>query len=114
IFQPECVISLWKALQSDSRLGGVNAMIVNQQYHSPGFVSRTVFRVLHGRAERTYAGRVIGPAVNLLPEDRDDLPEVVPTEWLNTGCTLYRREALPEPPFDLLFTGYSMMEDLTL
>jgi hypothetical protein len=57
---------------------------------------------------------VLGPAVNLLPEDRENLPEVVPVEWLNTTCTLYRREALPSPPFDSVFTGYSMMEDLTL
>ena len=35
-------------------------------------------------------------------------------DWLNTTCTLYRREALPTPPFPPHFTGYSMMEDLTL
>ena len=35
-------------------------------------------------------------------------------EWLNTTCTLYRREALPQPPFPSNFTGYSLMEDLAL
>ena len=64
--------------------------------------------------EKSFAGRVIGPAVNLLPEDRHDLPEVVPVEWLNHGCTIYRREALPDPPFPAEFTGYSLMEDLAL
>ena len=59
-------------------------------------------------------GRVLGPAVNLAPEDRDGLPEVVPVEWLNTGCTFYRREALPQPPFPDQFKDYSMMEDLAL
>ncbi|HZZ17389.1 MAG TPA: hypothetical protein VFE08_15690, partial [Candidatus Sulfotelmatobacter sp.] len=73
-----------------------------------------VFRLMAGHAERSYAGRVLGPAVNLLPEDRDDLPAVVPVEWLNTGCTLYRRIALPDPPFPDHFKGYSLMEDLTL
>jgi len=67
-----------------------------------------------GKAERSYAGRVLGPAVNLLPEDRDDLPEVVPVEWLNLGCTFYRRQALPDPPFLSHFTDYSLMEDLAL
>ena len=57
---------------------------------------------------------MLGPAVNLLPEDRDDLPDIVPVEWLNLGCTLYRREALPDPVFASYFTGYSLMEDLTL
>src|SRR5436190_7073428 len=89
-------------------------MIVNQRYLAPGLASRSIFRLLHGKNEPSFAGRVIGPAVNLLPEDRDDLPAVVPVEWLNTVCTIYRREALPSPPFDSFFTGYSMMEDLAL
>ena len=114
LFEPDCVSRLWRAMEGDPQLGGVNAMITNQQYHPPGRVSRTVFTLMHGRRERSFAGRLIGPAVNLLPEDRGDLPEVVPVEWLNTTCTLYRREALPQPPFDSIFTGYSMMEDVTL
>jgi glycosyltransferase involved in cell wall biosynthesis len=114
VFEPECVSRLWGAIVSDCGLGGVNAMITNQRYQPPGRVSRAVFALLHGRKESSFAGRVIGPAVNILPEDCDDLPEVVPTEWLNTTCTIYRREALPTPPFDSIFTGYSMMEDLTL
>jgi len=114
LFEPHCIERLWRALESDPRMGGVNAMIVNQRYQAPGWVSRFVFRLMAGRSEATYAGRVLGPAVNLLPEDRHDLPEVVPAEWLNTTCTLYRREALPDPAFSSEFTGYSLMEDLAL
>jgi len=114
LFQPHCFARLWSALQSDPRLGGVNAMITNQRYLAPGLVSQLIFRVMAGRAESSYAGRVLGPAVNLLPEDRDELPEVVPVEWLNTTCTLYRREALPDPLFPAHFRGYSLMEDVAL
>ncbi|HWY51304.1 MAG TPA: glycosyltransferase [Chthoniobacterales bacterium] len=114
VFEPQCVERLWYALQSDPQLGGVNAMITNQNYGKPGAISRFMFRVMNGKREPTYAGRVIGPAINLLPEDREDLPEVVPVEWLNTTCTIYRREALPDPPFRAEFTGYSLMEDLAL
>ena len=114
LFELDCIARLWRALQSDPGLGGVNAMITNQRYQSPGRVSRAMFRLMAGRGEASYAGRVLGPAVNLLPEDRDDLPEVVPVQWLNTTCTLYRREALPDPPFPSHFRGYSMMEDLAL
>ncbi len=113
LFEPECVSRLWAALNSSPELGGVNAMITNQSYHPPGLISRVMFRLIGGKGPG-YAGRVIGPAVNFLPEDRADLPEVVPVEWLNTTCTFYRREALPDPPFSSQFTGYSMMEDLTL
>jgi glycosyltransferase involved in cell wall biosynthesis len=114
LLEPECIARLWAALGSDARIGGVNAMITNQRYHPPGRVSRFVFRMMADRPGACYAGRVLGPAVNLLPEDRDDLPEVVPVEWLNTTCTLYRRDALPDPPFSGRFTGYSLMEDLSL
>lgn len=30
IFEPHCVARLWRALRSDSGLGGVNAMITEQ------------------------------------------------------------------------------------
>jgi GT2 family glycosyltransferase len=114
LFEPNCVERLWRAIESDKTLGGVNATIVNQQYGAPGLVSRTMFALIHGRRERSFAGKLIGPAVNLLPEDRDELPQVVAVEWLNLGCTMYRREALPDPPFDTFFSGYSLMEDLAL
>jgi len=114
LLEPECLDRLWNALQSDSLIGGVNAMITNQRYLPPGQISRRLFQFLHGRAETSYAGKCIGPALNLLPEDDPNLPEVVPVEWLNTTCTLYRKESLPEPLFPDNFTGYSLMEDVTL
>jgi glycosyltransferase involved in cell wall biosynthesis len=114
LFEPECLARLWAALESDSLLGGVNAMITNQRYSTPGRVSRLLFAFLNGRAENSYAGKCIGPALNLLPEDNSNLPEVVSVEWLNSTCTLYRRQALPHPLFSSIFTGYSLMEDLTL
>lgn len=113
-FEAGCIGRLVQAFDSDPRLGGVNAMIVNQRYQPPGAVSRAMFRIMAGAPHDSYAGRLLGPAINLLPEDRPDLPEVVPVEWLNTTCTLYRRAALPDPPFADFFTGYSMMEDVAL
>ncbi len=114
LLEPGCLERLWRALESDKRNGGVNALISNQSYVRPGGLTRILFRALHGRAETSYAGRCLGPAMNLLPENRDSLPEVVPVEWLNLGCTLYRREALPKPAFLDRFKGYSLMEDLAL
>jgi glycosyltransferase involved in cell wall biosynthesis len=114
LLEPDCVSRMWNALHHDPCLGGVNAMIINQRYLPPGYISRSLFHFLHGRPEATYAGKCIGPAFNLLPEDRPELPDVVPVEWLNTTCTLYRREALPQPMFDSWFTGYSLMEDVAL
>jgi len=114
VFETHCIERLWTALQSDAGLGGVSAMITNQQYVTPGLVSRSLFKILNGQSRASYAGKCIGPALNLLPEDIPTLPEVVPVEWLNTTCTVYRRNALPKPPFASHFTGYSLMEDLAL
>ena len=114
IFENDCLTHLHKALLSDPSMGGVNAMITNQRYFPPGWPSRFMFRLMRGRAQASYAGCVLGGAVNIAPEDRDDLPEVVAVERLNLGCTLYRREALPDPPFPDFFTGYSWMEDVAL
>jgi glycosyltransferase involved in cell wall biosynthesis len=114
LFEPHCVERLWSALQSDAKLGGVNAMIVNQHYRPPRCVSQFMFRLMAGKAQASYAGQVLGPVINLLPEDREDLPDVVPVEWLNTTCTLYRRVALPDPAFPRRFLGYSLGEDIVL
>jgi glycosyltransferase involved in cell wall biosynthesis len=114
LLELECLARLWAALNCDPKIGGVNAMITNQRYLPPGRISRTLFQLLHGKTEVSYAGKCIGPALNLLPEDREDLPEIVPVEWLNTTCALYRQKALPQPLFSSQFTGYSLMEDVTL
>jgi glycosyltransferase involved in cell wall biosynthesis len=113
-FEEHCLVRLFRALDSDPGLGGVSALIVNQHFSKPGPVSRLMYRAMAGRAEASYAGKVLGPAVNIWPEDRDDLPEVVSVEWLYTTCVLYRRDLLPDPPFDAFFTGYSIGEDLAL
>jgi GT2 family glycosyltransferase len=112
--ESDCLAKLHEALAADSKLGGVSATIVNQRYQAPGRISRSMFALMQGRFEPSFAGKVIGPAVNLLPDDREDLPKIAPVQWLNTTCTLYRREALPDPPFEGFFTGYSLMEDLAL
>lgn len=115
-FGPDCIEKLWSVLRDDVERvwGGVSAMVVNQQYGSPGRASRWLFRLLSGKPLPTYAGQCIGPAVNLLPQDDPSLPEYVEVSWLPTTCTLYRRDALPIPTFAQHFTGYSLGEDLNL
>jgi glycosyltransferase involved in cell wall biosynthesis len=112
-FEPNCLQRLYRAVADDPGVGGASTLIANDHYHPPGLATRTVLRLI-GAGPGPWAGRVVGPAINFWPDDGDHLPEVVPVEWMNSGCVLYRRAALPCPPFDSVFTGYSMMEDLTL
>lgn len=114
VFEPECLSRLWRAISSDSMMGGVNAMISNQPFHEPGTASRFLFALMSDDRSRNFAGRLLGPAINLLPADHANLPDVVRVEWLNLGATIYRRVALPLPPFDAFFQGYSFMEDVAL
>jgi glycosyltransferase involved in cell wall biosynthesis len=114
LLEPFCIERLWNGINSEENIGGVNAMVINQRYHTPGKLTRTMYQIMYGEKLSTYAGKCIGPAWNLLPEDDDNLPGLVPVDWLNTTCTLYRRKALPDPVFPEVFTGYSLMEDLTL
>jgi glycosyltransferase involved in cell wall biosynthesis len=114
ILESDCIDRLWSCLSSDTTAGGVNAMITNQKYHTPGTLTRFMYHMMSGRKLDSYAGKCIGPAWNLLPEDNPALGNCNPVEWLNTTCTLYRKSALPEPVFQPHFTGYSLMEDLAL
>lgn len=114
IFYENCIERLWLLISADNKIGGVNAMIINQRYHPPGFITRFMYRILSGKNLSSYAGKCIGPAWNILPDDSDHLPSEVKVDWLNTTCTLYRKSALPNPIFDPHFTGYSLMEDLAL
>lgn len=110
----DCLIRLQNALKADSSLGGVNSMITNQQYEQPGHLSSLIIRLLGGTATSKDAGRLLSGIRNVLPATGDDLPEVQPVEWLNTTCTLYRRNALPSPAFPPHFHGASVCEDLAL
>jgi glycosyltransferase involved in cell wall biosynthesis len=84
IFDDHCVGQLFNGFTRSANVGGVNAMITNQRYTSPGFVTRTMYTLLSDKSRSTYAGKVIGPAWNLLPEDNPSLPDYVECEWLNT------------------------------
>jgi glycosyltransferase involved in cell wall biosynthesis len=115
ICEPDCIALLWRTIVADEGLGGVSASIINQSYVRPGAATRFVLSLIGEREGEGYAGRVVGPALAFLPRAEPGVgPHIMPVEWLNLGCTLYRRALLPTPPFDGFFSGYSVGEDLAL
>jgi GT2 family glycosyltransferase len=95
------------------RIGGVAGTIQGLRYHLPGRLLRLYYRILAGYDHKHYGGHFFGPAINLLPTDESDDPELYRSEWLNSGLTMYRtdlfaREGFPE------FEGYSFQEDVNL
>ena len=78
-------------MEGNARMGGISAMITNQRYISPGRVSRSLFRILNGQSAKSYAGKCIGPAFNILPEDNPELPDVVEVvKGLESGTNVVR------------------------
>ena len=114
LMEAECTRRIWDGFFVQENVGAVGSMITNQRYTPPGRLTRFMYKLMHGEKLRTYAGKVIGPAWNLLPEDEKGMPDYVPCEWLNTTCTMYKRNRLPSPIFSDHFQGYSLMEDVTL
>lgn len=113
ILEQNCIANLWEGLRKNPRCGGINAIITNQSYHPLGPISKTFYKLIGANTSISLAGRCIGPVINFLPA-LNHHDHFIPVDWLNTTCTLYRKEALPQPVFDEHFTGYSLMEDLAL
>ena len=114
LLEKKCIEALYKAISSNDKIGGVNAFVTNQHSVSPGKFTRFFYYLLRDRPLDSYDGRCFGPVVNVLPADHKGKVNMLPVDWLNSTCTFYRREALPEPVFDKHFTGYSFMEDVAL
>jgi glycosyltransferase involved in cell wall biosynthesis len=88
-FLKECIQDLWMGINAQNNISGVNALISNQHYHDPGVITKLMYRLLSNSKLDSYAGKCIGPAWNLLPEDNDRLPTLVRVDWLNTTCLVY-------------------------
>lgn len=114
VLEGGCLRALWEALQSDPGIGGVDAIITNQCYHPLGRISRTFYTWLNGAPLHSFAGRLVAGVAAFHPEDRLAVAGLEKTDWLATACVLYRHAALPDPPFDPFFTGYSYAEDLAM
>lgn len=113
--EPDCLEKMMQVLEEDAqlRVGGVGVLIRNQLCLPPRWKAKRWLDFLADEIRPSYSGMVVGPAINIGPEPTAD-GRVVPVEWLNCGCTAYRRAALPDGGFNSRFTGYSYMEDVDL
>lgn len=114
VASPDCLFHMKAAVDTGPQVGGACATITNQTYSPPGTFSSVLFRWLNREELDSYAGRCIGPAKTFHPAMGETLPAIVSVDWLPTTMVLYRREALPDPPFLERFVGASLTEDLTL
>lgn len=109
----DCLNKMMMILERSPTVGGVGVLIRNQLCHPPSSRAKRWFDFLSGERRESYSGSVIGPAINIGPYPTQD-GRVIEVEWLNSGCTAYRREALAAERFCPTFYGYSFMEDVDL
>lgn len=111
---PNYMEEVLQVFQDDTHgeIGGVMGCIVNQTYGRPGRFTRLFYRLMAGRNQPNYAGQLLGPAINLLPEDRPD--SVQDVEWLPSTAVAYRKAVFDRHRFGTFFTGYSFAEDVHL
>ena len=93
--------------------GGVAVRIDDIQRPEPGGLAWWYYRLQAGYADRTYGGRLFGPAINCLPCYTESAGDLIPSEWLNSGCVFYRTDLFLRELFPR-FDGYSFMEDVHL
>lgn len=99
-------------LDEDHQVGGISGTMVNNSVVPLSLWNRLALRLTLGPLPDSLAGRLIGPAVNFLPEDRPNTVQEV--EWLPSGCSAYRREVFLAHRFPEHFEGYSFAEDVHL
>lgn len=111
-----CIGDLIAFLENNPSHAGASVLIKNQFPAKMGQATKIVLGMVEVNLSlsKDYGGSIVGPGLNFLPTLHSFKNSVLEVQWLNTTCTLYRKTCLPTPTFDSIFTGYSLMEDVTL
>lgn len=96
---------------STGEVAGVSGMISNDNFTPLSWLNRLLLWPCLGWPKTGFGGRVLGPAVNFLPADRD-VPSQ-PVDWIPSCCGAYRKELFLLERFPE-YEGYSFAEDLHL
>lgn len=114
VLERDFISEIVKLFQQDTEctVGGVGGTIINEVYAPPSKVNSFLLRLCIGPAYGSYSGRLLGPAMNFLPQDDSVNPQRV--DWLRSGCSAYRTEVFRRFWFAPSFHGYSFAEDVHL
>ena len=112
---PDTCALVCEAFEADARnkIGGIALRIDEITRTEPKGWSWWYYRVQAGYRDRTYGGRLFGPAINCLPCYTEADGDLIPAEWLNSGGVFYRADIFLRELFPK-FEGYSFMEDVHL
>jgi len=112
---PDVFAKIGGVFESDDaeEIGGVAARIEGLQQKPPQGLLWLYYRLQAGYSHPTYGGRLFGPAINCLPAYTESPGDLIPAEWLNSTCVIYRTPLFMREQFPR-FPGYSFMEDVHL
>lgn len=112
---PDTCARVCEAFEQDEQrgIGGIALRIDEIVRTEPHGWSWWYYRLQAGYRDRTYGGRLFGPAINCLPCYTESDGDLIPAEWLNSGGVFYRSELFLRELFPK-FEGYSFMEDVHL
>jgi GT2 family glycosyltransferase len=113
VLAPDVFERLCLVFENDPATGGVAARMNGATHRAPGGVLWCYYRLQAGFRDETYGGRLFGPAINCFPCYDRTADELIPADWLNLGCVLFRTDAFQRELFPA-FEGYSHMEDVHL
>lgn len=97
----------------EEKVGGIAARIEDIHRPEPSGLLWWYYRLQAGYSDPTYGARLFGPAINCLPCYTEGDAELIPADWLNSGCVFYRTVPFQKEQFPM-FEGYSFMEDVHL
>lgn len=93
--------------------GGVAGRIRGLGHKPPAGWLRAYYRIQAGFDHPHYGALVFGPAINTLPCYEHGGATLIPSDWLNSTCVVYSRDAFAAEGFPD-FPHYSFMEDVHL
>jgi len=113
VLAPDTFEKLCSVFERYDDTGGVAARMNGAEHPVPNRKLHQYYRLQAGFDHRTYGGRLFGAAINCFPSYSAEPDELIPADWLNLGCVLFRSDLFAEELFPL-FEGYSYGEDVHL
>lgn len=113
VLAPEVFEKLCAVFELRPDTAGVAARMNGAAHPMPRGLLWWYYRLQAGFAHPHFGGRLFGPAINCFPCYEAATDELIPADWLNLGCVLFRTDRFGEELFPR-FDGYSFGEDVHL
>ncbi|MEQ1862051.1 MAG: glycosyltransferase family A protein [Chthoniobacteraceae bacterium] len=113
VLSPDVFEKVCAVFASRPDTGGVSARGNDVNHRSPSGLLRRYYRLQAGFDDPTFGARLFGPAINCFPCYAEQREELIPADWLNLTCVMFRSDAFGAELFPT-FDGYSFGEDVHL